>query len=119
MNEASETVTFPVEIDDKAVPQIKRLLERKGDADTFLRIGVKGGGCSGLEYMFKLDQNLRETDAVYQGQGFRVVCDPKSAKFLTGARLVYTGNLIGGGFAFENPNAERQCGCGTSFTPKS
>jgi iron-sulfur cluster assembly accessory protein len=119
MSNSPETTAFPVEIDEKAIPQIKRLLERKGDADTFLRIGVKGGGCSGLEYIFKLDANLRDTDLVHQGEGFRVVCDPKSAKFLSGARLVYTGNLIGGGFAFENPNAVRQCGCGTSFTPKS
>lgn len=109
---------FPVTITDPAADQIRRILQRKGTAESFLRIGVKGGGCSGLEYLFQLDDQARESDFVFVGEGFEVRCDPKSARFLQGADLVFTGNLMGGGFAFENPNAERSCGCGTSFTPK-
>lgn len=109
---------FPVVISPEAAEQVRRLLSRKGGDGSFLRIGVKGGGCSGLEYLFMLDSAVREGDFVFEGDGFNVRLDPKSAKFLDGAALVYTGNLLGGGFAFENPNAERSCGCGTSFTPR-
>jgi len=109
---------FPVEISPEAIAQIARLLARKGSESSFLRIGVKGGGCSGLEYLFKLDDQPKDIDLVWESDGVRVHCDAKSAKFLVGSKLVYTGNLMGGGFAFENPNAIRSCGCGTSFTPK-
>ncbi|QYK52818.1 MAG: iron-sulfur cluster assembly accessory protein [Fimbriimonadaceae bacterium] len=110
--------SFPVEITPEAVAQIAKLLARKGSEGSFLRIGVKGGGCSGLEYLFKLDDQPKDIDLVWEGDGVRVHCDSKSAKFLEGAKLIYTGNLMGGGFQFENPNAVRSCGCGTSFTPK-
>lgn len=107
---------FPVQIQDQAWDQISRLLHRKGQEGQVLRIGVKGGGCSGLEYVIRLD-SPRDTDFVVERDGVAVACDPKSAAFLEGAELVWTGNLIGGGFSFENPNAQRSCGCGTSFTP--
>lgn len=110
--------SFPVEIDPAAAEQIARLIERKGKPGAFLRIGVKGGGCSGLEYMMRLDDSPREGDLVADIGDHRVVCDPKSAEFLAGSKLVWTGNLMQGGFAFENPNAKRSCGCGVSFTPK-
>lgn len=113
----SEQELFPVEVSAPALVQVKRLIERKGTENSFLRLGVKGGGCSGLEYVLKLDENLRESDFILEVDGFKIACDPKSAEFLRGATLVYTGNLIGGGFSFENPNAKRSCGCGTSFTP--
>ncbi len=108
---------FPVEFTPQAIDQIKKLLARKGTSSSFLRIGVKGGGCSGLEYVIKIDDKSSANDLVYEAEGMRVVCDPKSATFLRGSTLVFTGNLIGGGFSFENPNAARSCGCGTSFTP--
>ena len=111
-------MSFPVEVDAGAAAQVAKLLARKGGDGTFLRIGVKGGGCSGLEYVFRLDDRRLDIDLSLTVDGVEIVCDSKSAKFLEGAKLVYTGKLIGGGFAFENPNAERQCGCGTSFTPK-
>ncbi len=105
-------------IEPACVPHLKRILAKDGHEDAFIRIGVKGGGCSGLEYVMKADASLREGDLLSEFDGVPVVCDPKSAKFLEGSTLVYTGNLIGGGFQFENPNAARSCGCGTSFTPK-
>lgn len=67
----------------------------------------------------RLDSVLKDSDLVLEFEDLRIVCDPKSAKFLQGAQLVFTGNLMGGGLAFENPNATRSCGCGASFTPKA
>lgn len=110
---------FPVTITDRAAGQIRRLLAKDGRPEAFLRLGVKGGGCSGFEYVMKLDTVSKEIDLVADLDGARVACDAKSARFLAGATFDYTGNLIGGGFKFDNPNVERSCGCGTSFTPKA
>lgn len=110
---------FPVAIAPEAVQQMARILAKDGRPDAFLRIGVKGGGCSGLEYVLMLDTVVRPSDHMMEIDGITLACDPKSARFLEGSTLVYTGNLIGGGFKFENPNAARSCGCGTSFTPKA
>ena len=108
---------FPVTITDRAMAQIRRLLAKDGRPEAFLRLGVKGGGCSGFEYVMKLDTQPKPIDLEFEAEGVRVVCDAKSAVFLRGSTFDYTGNLIGGGFKFENPNAQRSCGCGTSFTP--
>lgn len=110
-------MSFPITIEPAALDMLRRALSRRGEDGSFVRLGVKGGGCSGFEYLTKLDTVLREGDLVLEIEGMRIVCDPKSARFLEGARLVATGNLLGGGLKFENPNAERSCGCGTSFTP--
>ena len=81
------TVTpFPVEIAPEAREQVRRLVARKGNETSFLRIGVKGGGCSGLEYVFRLDDQRRTGDLEDSLDGITVVCDPKSATFLQGAR---------------------------------
>lgn len=113
------TQTFPIEVTPDALAQVKRLVAKDGRADVFLRLGVKGGGCSGLEYLMKLDTVRKPIDIETVIDGITIVCDSKSATFLSGSKFDYTGNLIGGGFAFENPNAARSCGCGTSFTPKA
>jgi iron-sulfur cluster assembly protein len=109
---------FPITVTERAFAQVKRLVTKDGRPDVFLRLGVKGGGCSGFEYVMKLDTVRRSNDLAVVVDDIAIVCDAKSAKFLTGSTFDYTGNLIGGGFAFENPNASRSCGCGTSFTPK-
>lgn len=109
---------FPVILTPAAVLQVRRLVAKDGREGVFLRLGVKGGGCSGLEYLMKLDDAARENDLVFVAEGVEVRIDPKSARFVAGSTFDYTGNLIGGGFKFENPNAERSCGCGTSFTPR-
>ena len=109
---------FPVAVQPEALVQLRRALAKDGRADAFVRVGVKGGGCSGLEYVLKIDAVKTERDSETVVDGVKVICDTKSAKFLKGSTLVYTGNLIGGGLKFENPNAGRSCGCGTSFMPK-
>lgn len=111
--------TFPVTITPVALSQVKRLIAKDGRPDVFLRLGVKGGGCSGLEYVMKLDIVRKPIDLELIVDGITIVCDSKSATFLSGSAFDYTGNLIGGGFTFVNPNAARSCGCGTSFTPKA
>lgn len=108
---------FPVSISPEALERLKAQFERKGSPDSFVRVGVKGGGCSGLEYVIRFDSEPTPYDIEKDFDGLRVVSDTKSAKFLAGATIVWTGNLLGG-FQFDNPNADRQCGCGTSFTPK-
>jgi iron-sulfur cluster assembly protein len=109
---------FPFTLTPEAHDQAVRMLQRKGLHGHVLRVGVKGGGCSGLEYVMRPEAEARPDDLSLDMAGLTVVCDPKSAKFLVGTTVVWTGNLIGGGFGFENPNAARSCGCGTSFTPK-
>ena len=111
--------TFPITVSSAAVEQIKRLLKKDGREGAFLRVGVKGGGCSGFEYVLRLDVKHTQFDLTLDVDGVQVVSDSKSAPYLDGSSLEYTGNLIGGGFKIENPDAARSCGCGSSFTPKS
>jgi iron-sulfur cluster assembly protein len=110
--------TFPIHLTSRAIDQVKKLLQKDGRPDAFLRLGVKGGGCSGMEYVMKLDTVEKPIDLAIEIDGVRVACDAKSAVLLKGSTFDFTGNLIGGGFKFENPNAGRSCGCGTSFSPK-
>jgi iron-sulfur cluster assembly protein len=81
----------------------------------FVRVGVKGGGCSGLEYELNFDNQQREGDEVYEDKGVKIVVDMKSLLYLYGTELDYTGGLNGKGLVFKNPNASRTCGCGESF----
>lgn len=110
---------FPVQITDAALSHLKRVLQRDGRPEAFVRLGVKGGGCSGFEYVTKVDTVRKAIDLEWSHDGVTVVVDAKSAVFLRGSTFDYTGNLIGGGFRFENPNVQKSCGCGTSFMPKT
>jgi iron-sulfur cluster assembly protein len=85
-------------------------------ADTFIRVGVDGGGCSGLSYRLEFDNQLKEGDQMFEDKGIKVVVDRKSFLYLVGTELEYTGGLNGKGFVFNNPNANRTCGCGESFS---
>jgi iron-sulfur cluster assembly protein len=102
-----------------AVKQVQFLMKKRGEASLGLRVGVKGGGCSGLSYMMNLEPEPRDNDHTFEVNGIRVFVDPKSARFIEGTTLDYSiKNLLEGGWVFTNPNAGRTCGCGTSFTPK-
>ncbi len=83
---------------------------------TFIRVGVEGGGCSGLSYKLEFDNNLKEGDQQFEDKGIKIVVDRKSFLYLVGTELEYTGGLNGKGFVFNNPNASRTCGCGESFS---
>jgi iron-sulfur cluster assembly protein len=84
-------------------------------ADTFIRVGVDGGGCSGLSYKLEFDNTIKEGDQVFEDKGIKIAVDKKSFLYLIGTELDYVGGLNGKGFVFNNPNASRTCGCGESF----
>ena len=82
----------------------------------FVRVGVKSGGCSGLSYELKFDKEQTENDSMFENNGIRIVVEKKSFLYLAGTILEYSGGLNGKGFVFNNPNANRTCGCGESFS---
>lgn len=82
----------------------------------FVRVGVKSGGCSGLSYDLKFDKSQEEGDKVFEDNGVKIIVDKKSFLYLIGTTLEYSGGLNGAGFVFKNPNANRTCGCGESFS---
>jgi iron-sulfur cluster assembly protein len=82
----------------------------------FIRVGVKSGGCSGLSYELKFDKSTNDNDKVFENNGIKIAVDKKSFLYLIGTTLEYQGGLNGKGFVFRNPNANRTCGCGESFS---
>jgi iron-sulfur cluster assembly protein len=104
-----------IEVTPKAVDKIRTSFEKQG-VQGGLRLGVLGGGCSGLSYQFKFETRPRETDHVFEFDGVQVFVDPKSMVFLDGMILDYKESLMQSGFAFENPHATKSCGCGSSFS---
>jgi iron-sulfur cluster assembly protein len=107
-----------IHISESAAQKIRELLVREGvpEASGGLRLGVQGGGCSGLSYAMRLETQKRERDQVIEENGARVFVDPKSFLFLNNTTLDYRETLMHQGFVFENPQAARSCGCGSSFT---
>ena len=104
-----------VTVTPKAVQKIREAFSREG-VQGGLRLGVLGGGCSGLSYQFKFDLKPRATDNVLKFDDVEVYIDPKSLVYLDGMTLDWKDSLIHSGFEFDNPNAKKSCGCGTSFT---
>ena len=100
-----------------ATQEVKRLMEKEQKPNLGLRLGVKGGGCSGLSYVLALEEAvLKPFDSVFEQEGIKVLVDAKSQLYLDGTTVDYKSGLVGGGFEFLNPNAKKSCGCGTSFT---
>jgi iron-sulfur cluster assembly protein len=111
--------TGPVmHITERAAKKIVALLTKEGVSRELggLRVGVQGGGCSGLSYAMRLDAQARDRDKVFEEFGARIFVDAKSLLYLNGTTLEYEETLMRQGFVFQNPNAERSCGCGSSFT---
>ena len=104
-----------INVTPKAVDKIREQFAKHG-VQGGLRLGVLGGGCSGLSYLFKFDVKPRPTDQVFDFDDVKVFIDPKSLVFLDGMTLDCKDSLIQSGFVFENPNAKKSCGCGTSFS---
>ncbi len=106
-----------ITITERAAKEIKRIVaEQNLPANSALRVGVKGGGCSGFSYTLGFDDEVGEVDQVTEQDGVRIVCDPKSFLYLNGTELDFEDNLMGRGFKFGNPNAAKSCGCGESFS---
>lgn len=98
-----------------AASKLQSLLEEKGAPESGLRIFISGGGCSGMQYGMAIETEIRELDEVFESEGVKLVVDPNSLMYLVGAEVDYVDNLMGGGFAINNPNAISTCGCGHSF----
>ena len=107
-----------INVSDKAKNKIKLLMNEDGfDPNSdFVRVGVKSGGCSGLSYDLKFDNDQKDGDKEFESNGIKIVVDTKSFLYLIGTTLEYSGGLNGTGFVFNNPNANRTCGCGESFS---
>ncbi len=107
-----------IKVSDTAKKKVIELMNDDGfDATTdFVRVGVKSGGCSGLSYDLKFDKTQNEEDKIFEDNSVRIVVDKKSFLYLVGTTLEYSGGLNGSGFVFNNPNANRTCGCGESFS---
>jgi iron-sulfur cluster assembly protein len=101
---------------ETAVKQVKQLMEAQKLENVYLRMGVKGGGCSGLSYSLEFDNEVGPHDKKFEIDGIPVVCDAKSYLYLNGITLDYVQQGLTGGFTFVNPNAKSSCGCGTSFS---
>ncbi len=107
-----------IKVSDTAKQKVVHLMGEEGfDASTaYVRVGVKSGGCSGLSYELKFDDKIEEEDKMFEDNAVRIIVDKKSFLYLVGTTLEYSGGLNGKGFVFNNPNAQRTCGCGESFS---
>ena len=107
-----------IELTETAAREIKTIVEQQelNTDKVRLRVGVKGGGCSGFSYILDLTEQESESDELFEGQGIKVVCDPKSYLYLNGTTIDFKDEVMGRGFVFTNPNATSSCGCGSSFS---
>lgn len=106
-----------ITLTEKAASEVKRLIEAQNLPEaTALRVGVRGGGCSGLSYSLNFDAESKENDRSFDCNGVKLVVDSKSFLYLSGTTLDYADGLNGSGFTFDNPNASQSCGCGSSFS---
>jgi iron-sulfur cluster assembly protein len=105
-----------ISISDAAVERLRKMLTDRGTPGAALRIAVRGGGCSGMQYDLRWDESFREKDRIYEREGARVVVDPKSYIYLVGSVLNYEQGLLQSGFKLTNPRVKSSCGCGESFS---
>lgn len=105
-----------IKVTDFAKKKALELMSEENKDGFFIRVGVEGGGCSGLMYQLKFDNEINPDDKEFEDNGIKVVVDKKSVLYLVGTTLDFSGGLNGKGFIFSNPNAARTCGCGESFS---
>ncbi|MDT0642017.1 iron-sulfur cluster assembly accessory protein [Zunongwangia sp. F363] len=107
-----------IKVSEDAKKKIAALMTEEGfdNVQDFVRVGVKSGGCSGLSYELKFDKSKAEDDKVFEDNNVKIIVDKRSVLYLAGTILEYSGGLNGKGFVFNNPNAQRTCGCGESFS---
>jgi iron-sulfur cluster assembly protein len=118
--QAGETTQSQIGIilTESAAREIRNIIQQQElDADKVrLRVGVKGGGCSGFSYVLDLTESHKETDEIFEQHGIKIVCDPKSLLYLSGTTVDFKDEIMSRGFVFKNPNATSSCGCGSSFS---
>ena len=107
-----------IKVSDYAKEKAIQLMTEDGfnPAEDYIRVGVKSGGCSGLEYVLKFDNQKTDEEQIFEDNNIKIIIDKKSILYLAGTTLEYSGGLNGKGFVFNNPNASRTCGCGESFS---
>ena len=105
-----------IKLTDNAIKRVNAILTGEKKEGYFLRISVVGGGCSGMSYNLSFDNKEGEFDKMYECNGVKVVCDVKSWFYVKGTEIDFSDDLLSGGFKLNNPNANRTCGCGTSFS---
>ncbi len=107
-----------IKVSETAKSKVIELMEGDGfnPFEDYVRVGVKSGGCSGLTYDLKFDKTHENEDKIFEDNGIKIIVDKKSFLYLIGTTLEYSGGLNGTGFVFNNPNANRTCGCGESFS---
>ncbi|MDG1847172.1 MAG: iron-sulfur cluster assembly accessory protein [Candidatus Marinimicrobia bacterium] len=103
-------------VTEKAVKRLKAVMSSEGKDNHFVRMSVDSGGCSGMNYKMDFEDNQGDYDKIFEINGLKVVCDLKSWLYLKNITIDYSDDMLNGGFKIENPNAERTCGCGTSFS---
>ncbi len=117
MTTQTEAQQVVINLTEVAAREIQRIVEEQelDKSKVRLRVGVKGGGCSGFSYILDLTENQRETDEEFEQHGVKMICDPKSLLYLNGTTVDFKDEIMGRGFVFQNPNATTTCGCGSSF----
>ncbi|MBI3604250.1 MAG: iron-sulfur cluster assembly accessory protein [Nitrospirae bacterium] len=116
MDATHQTNTPVITLSQAALAEVRRLLNVQSITEGGLRVGVKGGGCSGLSYTINFDDKIGQYDTVCEIEGVKIIVDAKSAIYLQGTQLDFHKDLLGGNFKFVNPNADKTCGCGESFS---
>ena len=116
MQQAVEQIPDPLIFTDSAVEKVRELIEEENNAALMLRVFISGGGCSGFQYGFSFDEKITEGDTIVEKEGVKLLIDPMSIQYLTGAEIDYSEGLEGAQFVIRNPNAQTTCGCGSSFS---
>ena len=112
----AQEVETPIKFTESAATKVQKLIQEEGNDALMLRVFISGGGCSGFQYGFTFDEKLNEGDTVVEKIGVKLLIDPMSFQYLTGAEIDYTEGLEGEQFVIRNPNAKTTCGCGSSFS---
>ena len=113
---SSNSIMEGITLTTAAADKVKSALKIEKKEGYHLRMSVKGGGCSGMTYKMSFDNKQEEFDKVFDSQGIKILCDLQSWMYLKGTNVEYSDDMLNGGFKISNPNAERTCGCGTSFS---
>jgi iron-sulfur cluster insertion protein len=116
MSSVEEAMPSPLVFSEAAASKVKELIEEEGNDELKLRVFISGGGCSGFQYGFTFDEEIGEGDTIVENEGVKLLVDPMSFQYLSGAEIDYSEGMEGAQFVIRNPNAQTTCGCGSSFS---
>ena len=116
MSATEEAIPSPLVFSEAAATKVKQLIDDEGNDELMLRVFVSGGGCSGFQYGFTFDEEVGDGDTIVENEGVKLLVDPMSFQYLSGAEIDYTEGMEGAQFVIRNPNATTTCGCGSSFS---